>query len=138
MEKRLIDTLAELELHTETISQHAQLCKQLLHEVLSAENKNIEVTFNEKIYDFYLPTTEQEKAELAVLRYELIDKIMNTAFATGNWDFVLAFANGVDPLDLQCEKIELSEIYNVTDENGNAIKALPLNENSHVVKVQRL
>lgn len=138
MQRKLIDDLVELELHVERISQHAQLCRQVLHSVLSAYDKNMEVIFNDKVYDFYLPTTEQEKAELAVLRHELIDKVMNAAFSTGNWDFVLAFASGVDPLDMQCEKVDLSDIYNVTDENGDVITALPLNEDAHVVKVQRL
>lgn len=138
MQRRLIDDLVELELYTEKIAQSSIKCRQLLDRLLSAPDKSFEVSFCNELFDFNVPVTQQEYEQLAIKRKELIDKLMTQAFVTGNWDYVLAFASGIDPLEMQCEIIKSKDLYNVTDSNGCLITSLPLNEDAHVVKTQRL
>jgi len=138
MQRRLIDDLVELEIYTEKIAQSSTKCRQLLDKLLSAPDKSFEVVFCGELFDFDLPFTEQEHIELSTKRRRLIDKLMTQAFVTGNWDYILAFASGADPLDMQCEIIKSQDLYNVTDSNGCVIKALPLNEEAHAVRSQRI
>ena len=135
---KLIDDLIDLEIHTEKISEASMKVRVILDTLLSAQNKAFEVIFDGNVFDFYYPTTTEEGIELSAKRKQLIDLVLFEAFKTGNWDYVLAFASGLDPLEMQMEKIDLNTLYNITDSDGDIIKALPLNEDAHVVKVQRL
>lgn len=138
MQRRLIDDLVELELHTEKIAASVIKTRQILDNLLSAPDKSFEIIFCGELFDFDLPFTEQEHEELSAKRKQLIDKLMLKAFISGSWDDILIFASGTDPLDMQCEIIKSEDLYNVTDSNGCIITALPLNEDAHVVKTQRL
>ncbi len=138
MQRKLIDDLVELEFHTEKISQSTTKCRQLLEGLLSAQDKSFEVILCGEVFDFDVPFTDLERIELSTKCRQLIDKLMIHAFTTNNWDIVTVFASGTDPIDLQCEIIKSQDLYNVTDSNGCAITALPLNEDAHVVKVQRI
>lgn len=138
MQRRLIDDLVELEIYTEKISAASAKCRELLDKLLSAPDKSFEIVFCGELFDFDLPFTDQERLELSEKRKQLIDKLMIRSFVSGNWDDILVFASGTDPLDMQCEIIRSQDLYPVTDSNGDAVTALPLNEDAHVVKVQRL
>lgn len=138
MQRRLLDDLVELEIHTEKIAASVIKTRQILDNLLSAPDKSFEIIFCGELFDFDLPFTEEEHDELSKKRKQLIDKLMMRSFISGNWEDILIFASGTDPLDMQCEIIKSEDLYNVTDSNGNIITALPINENSHVVKTQRL
>jgi len=137
VQRRLIDDLVELEIYTEKIAEASTKCRHLLDKLLSAPDKSFEIIFCGELFDFGLPFTQQEHLELSTKRRQLIDKLMLSAFVTGNWSDILTLAQGTDPLDMQCEIIKSEDLYNVTDSNGNIITALPLNEDSHIVRVQR-
>lgn len=138
MERKLIDDLVDLELHIESVSKATLQVRSILNSLLSAQDKSFEVTFNGKIYDFYYPVTSHEADTLRLLRNELIDKVILVSFETGNWDYALAFASGVDPKDMQCEVIKHEDIYPVADSNGDKVAALPLDEDAYVVRNERL
>lgn len=138
MQRRLIDDLIELEIHSECIQKSNIKIREILHRLLSAQNKSMEVLFNGSIYDFYYPVTQEEHHDLSLKRNELIEKIMTASFDTGNWDFVLAFASGPDPLEFQMEKIDVKDLYSVGDIEGRLVTSIPLNEDSHSVKTERL
>lgn len=145
--KRLEEYLVQLESLADLIDKNVSnweyfqsLCeemKQILDILLSSSMKSFEVTVDGRVFDFYYPTTQQEKNELDSLRKELIDIVVDAAIFSGNWDYVLAFASGIDPMDLQLEKIDLSDLHEVTDSNGEMIKSLPINLESYWVNAQR-
>lgn len=145
--KRLEEYLAQLESLADLIDKNVSnwecfqsLCeemKQILDVLLSSSMKSFEVTVDGRVFDFYYPTTQQEKNELNILRKELIDIVVDAAIFSGNWDYVLAFASGIDPLDMQVEKIDMAILYNVTDSNGELVKSIPLNLESSYVDAQR-
>lgn len=137
MQRRLIDDLVELEIYTEKISEAYTKCKQLMDRLLSASDKSFEVILDGKVYDFDVAFTHEEHIQLSMKRRQLIDALMLKAFVENDWSYVLAFAEGTDPLDMQCEIIKSEDLYPVLDENGEMIKSLALNEDAHVVKVQR-
>ena len=138
MQRRLIDDLIELELYTEKISEAYTKCKQLLDKLLSAQDKSFEVMVDGELFDFDLAFTKEEHIQLSEKRRQLIEKIILLAFKHDDWSYVTAFAEGIDPLDMQCEIIRSEDIYPVLNENGELVTALPMNEDAHVVKVQRL
>jgi hypothetical protein len=138
MQRRLIDDLVELELYTEKISEASTKCKQLLDKLLSAHDKSFEVVVDGELFDFDVAFTQEEHIELSEKRRQLIDKIMILSMKHDDWSYVTAFADGIDPIDMQCEIIKNEDVYPVLDENGEKVVALPLNEDAHVVKVQRL
>lgn len=138
MPKKLIDYLVELELYTEDLTRSKKKIESLLDDLLAAPDKSFEVSFCEELFNFDFPFTNEERIESSIKRKQLIDRLMAEAFISGNWDYVLVFASGVDPLEMQCEIIKPEDIYNITDNDGNIIKSLPLDENAHVVKTQRL
>lgn len=138
VQRRLIDDLVELELHTEKISLSVQKTREILDRLLSAPDKSFEIIFCGELFDFDLPFTPEEHEQLAKKRKLLIDKLMIKSFVTNNWNDLLVFASGTDPLDMQCEIIKSQDLYNVTDSKGCPVKALALNEDADVVKFQRL
>src|SRR4029077_13318846 len=138
MQRRLIDDLIELEMYTEKISEASTKCKHLLDKLLSAPDKSFEIVFCGELFDFDVPFTEEEHIQLSTKRSQLIEKLMMRGFARDNWEEVLQLASGIDPLDMQCEIIKSSDLYNVTDNDGCPIKSLPLNEDADVVKFQRI
>lgn len=138
MQRRLIDDLVELEMYTEKISEASTKCRYLLDKLLSAPDKSFEIIFCGELFDFDVPFTQDEHDQLSNKRRQLIDKLMTRAFVNNNWDDILQLASGIDPLDMQCEIIKSSDLYNITDSDGCPIKALPLNEDADVVKFQRI
>jgi len=108
MEKKLIDYLVELEIDCESIARAKSGIESKLHHVLSACDKNFEVIFNGKTYDFYFPSTQQEADDLFAVRKELIDQLLDVSFKTGNWDFVLAFAS-VDYSRQEPEQMDIDQ-----------------------------
>lgn len=138
MQRRLIDDLVDLEIYTEKISSSVAKTREILDKLLSAPDKSFEIVFCGELFDFDLPFTQEEHEKIAQKRKQLIDKLLARALATGNWNDLLVFASGTDPLDMQCEIIKSQDLYNVTDSNGCPLKSLPLNEEAHVVKTQRL
>lgn len=138
MKKRLYEYLSDLEEDIEFIARSKRSIRSTLYELLSAADKSFEVNFKGHHFDFFIASTPEEMQELEDLTFKLIDLVMADALATGDWSMVTIFAEGADPIDFQVEIINPEALYNVTDENGEIITALPLNEDAHVVKTQRL
>jgi hypothetical protein len=138
MKKRLYEYLSDLEQDIEDLSRYKRSIRSTLYELLSADDKSFEVHFKGHHFDFYIPTTPEEQIEIEKMRFKLIDLVMSDALITGDWSMITIFAEGVDPIDFQVERVDLKDLYEVTDENGEIVTALPLNEDAHVVKVQRL
>ena len=114
-----------------------------LHQILKRPDKSFTINFKGKIYDFHPVTTNEESVFMYYQRERFIKLLMVHVISKNiksklnyNWDDILSFAMGPDPKDFQYEKISVDQLYDVTDENGEKITSLPLNQDSVYVKMQ--
>ena len=137
--KRLVEELHDLESDIEVIQSATKSIQETLKRILSAQNKSIEIIFSGERFDFNTPCTKEELEEQEQQKDRLVYLVLRECFNdmiadVNSWDYVRLFASGIDPLDMQLEKIDLMDLYNVTDSNGNPVKSLPLNEEAYQVK----
>ena len=134
--------LDELLSGVQSIDDGIKRLKVTLDALLSMPDKSFTITFKKKCYDFYVPTTHDEVILMYKVRTDFIYALLvsvisrNVKKSKHGWNDILSFARGPDPKDFQIEKIDLSELYEVADENGKKITSLPLNNDSTYVKMQ--
>lgn len=119
-----------------------------LDQLLARNDKNYTIQFKKKVFHFYPATTKREYKEMKRNRHKLIKLLLLLAFEsyvklmpvtsdfdiTTVFDSILCFTYGPDPKDMQFEKIDLEDLYEVTDSNGERVTALPLNLESPYVQ----
>jgi hypothetical protein len=119
-----------------------------LHQLLDMKDKSFTITFKGKIYDFHPATTEDEEVKMYILAKMFIERLLIHVISKNvktinkepgtryGWDDILSFASGPDPKYYQYEKISVDQLYEVSDESGEKITSLPLNQDSSYVKAQ--
>lgn len=132
----------ELMIGVQCLDDGIQHLTLVLHELLSRPDKTFSISFKGHLYEFFPATTHEEEQRMYKLRRRFIKSLLrrvvsfNITHDNYGWDDILAFAVGPDPKDLQYEKIDLSELYEISDENGEKITSLPLNIDSTYIKMQ--
>lgn len=129
----------------EKIESGLEEINSTLNFLLQRNDKSFSIVFKKKQYEFIPATTPEEKVRMIQVRQGFIKLLLkqvinknlsNTLFKKYGWDDILAFAAGPDPKDFQYEKISLDQLHEITDENGEKITSLPLNQDSTYVKLQ--
>lgn len=136
-EKRLSDYFVELQKSCKMVERQKKRIKKTLYHLMSAQDKSFEVTLDGRVYDFYVPFTLDEHAEMEALRSELIDNVIQIAFKTSNWDFVTVYAAGADPKYLQIEIVKEESYEVVAGGNAQGAFKIPLDELSYFVQNER-
>lgn len=129
----------------EKVESGLQEMHATLNLLLQRNDKSFSVQFKKKKYEFIPSSTQQERLKTYSIRNQFIRSLLkhvinknlsNTLVKKYGWNDILAFAIGPNPKDFQYEKISLDQLYEITDENGEKIISLPLNQDSTYIKMQ--
>jgi len=90
---------------------------QTLDKLLSRTDKVFCITVEGEKFDFKPTFTEEEEMEMLDLRTSCILALLRKSMICGYWEPVLALAMGTDPSQLQFEKYEESEVYEIDESN---------------------
>lgn len=142
----------KLELITTNISIALKELSSKLYKILSTEQKNFTCIFKGKKFEFHPPSTKGEAKALDRRRKKFIKLLLKYVMTNVTkelfkdncenkieilWEPVLAFAQGVDPLDQQLDKVEIKKM---RDESSIVAKkyngSIPLDLDSYYGKVQ--
>ena len=147
--------LLELQYLTATISDSIQDMHLLVDRLLSHPEKGYAITFKNKKFEFFTPTTKSEFIKLKRDRLTLfklitkncLDKVFRSVplskdLSEGEleqyerfWDDIFMLARGVNPADFKCERITYENTYAVGDSiNG---KSRPLDLESYHINNER-
>lgn len=149
----LLDDHLELKSYIDAYQKSIQSIFVKLDDLLSRDTKNYSVVFKGYEFNFNPAITKQEhlmmkknRLKLVRLILESVHKQMLSFMPLPNsmtdkdqeeydkiWDHILVFTYGADPVDFQCEKINIDELYKGSVE-GELLSSIPLNEDNYQVK----
>jgi len=110
---------------------------QLIHDELSLQNKNLEVMFSGKTYDFYLPFTKEEFLQIKRMRKALATDVVEQTFILETDVYLRKFMSGADARQFEMKadmKTRTDEVK--LDGDGNKISAIPLDLESWSLQTQ--
>ena len=150
MQKRLSEILELIEKNIEVYKSSFDEAQRfiaterifyIVRDLLLAPDKAFDVTFKDKRYDFFYPTTQQEQLEMIKQASILSRFIINECkerYDNGQdyWWMVTAFASGIDTLDMQIEIIGKEEHLAQRNEDGS-IPQIGLNMENYQVNLQK-
>lgn len=137
----------ELESHIKQLSTGLLGLFSTFEDILSTHNKNFDVEFKGCKFAFHPATTKKEYVRMQFERRKLMKLVIrdcvkealrslpSSSIDPKSWDYIMAFTWGVDPKDMQFEKVDVKEVYAVGDAEFG--KSRPLNTESHYVQSQR-
>ena len=107
----------ELEKSIKKIESGKKKLRKTVYELLSRTDKVFCITVDGVTFDFKPTFTIEEEYEMIDLRFDCINALFHKATTTNSWEPILALAMGTDPSQLQFEKYEVEESYEIDESN---------------------